>query len=321
MSKKRLEGLDLNLLLALHWLLTERNVTAAANQLGMSQPSASRALARLRHVFDDPLLVKSGASMTPTPVAEKLQPAVAQAINQCRDILKMPERFDPARERSRFRIACVDYIGAMTAKAWLTHVRDKAPGIDLDFISPTMATAQDLVSGKTDMVLLPDSAIADLPASVNIDEFIRKPIMDISLKTAMRKGHPLAGEKMTLKRYCESDHILVTDEILKAGVVDRALAEQNLTRRVAFKTSTFLLALSILQHSDCIITGPGGLLQLDIENLEITEPPISLPGFKLLAGWHPNWDEDERHTWIRKQLYHACVQECGAGIGVEIAAA
>ena len=122
MTEKRLESLDLNLLLALHWLLTERNVTAAASRIGISQPAASRALGRLREVFDDPLLVKTGSEMAPTHLAEKIQPAVALAVEKMRDVLKISDRFDPASQSGRFRIACSDYVGAMVAAAWTKMV-------------------------------------------------------------------------------------------------------------------------------------------------------------------------------------------------------
>ncbi|MEM9234275.1 MAG: LysR family transcriptional regulator, partial [Pseudomonadota bacterium] len=110
---RRLEALDLNLLLALHWLLTEENVTAAAGRMGLSQPAASRALGKLRETFGDPLLVKSGSSMAITPTGEALRPVVAHAIDRCRDVLRAVEPFDARAARGRFRIACTDYIGAM----------------------------------------------------------------------------------------------------------------------------------------------------------------------------------------------------------------
>ncbi len=135
MTEKRLEGLDLNLLLALHWLLTERNVTAAASRIGISQPAASRALGRLRDIFDDPLLVKTGGEMAPTKMAEKIQPAVALAIEKMRDVLKITDTSEPANQTGRFRVACADYVGAMVAAAWAKSVSLAAPQLDLDLIN------------------------------------------------------------------------------------------------------------------------------------------------------------------------------------------
>ncbi|NNE40596.1 MAG: LysR family transcriptional regulator [Marinicaulis sp.] len=306
MSEKRLEGLDLNLLLALHWLLAERNVTAAANRLGLSQPAASRALSRLRDIFEDPLLVKSGAVMTPTPFAESMQPALAHAIERCRDVLRLTEKFDPSTEQGSFRIACVDYTGALVASAWLNSVAKEAPGIDLDIVSLTISAARDLVSGKIDLVIMPEVRVLDLPPTLDIDQFVSKPVMATRYKTAIRKGHPLSGQNLTMKRFCDYDHILVTPDGAKTGIVDMELAKLEMSRRIAFRTSTFLLALSILQKTDCLLTAPEGLLALDENNIEVFEPPLPVPGFQMYASWHPNWTHDERHRWVREKLYHGC---------------
>jgi DNA-binding transcriptional LysR family regulator len=118
MNQKQLEGLDLNLILALYWLLTERNVTQAANKLGLSQPATSRALGRIRDLYDDPILIKSGRTMLITPLGEQLLPIVTHAVKSMRDVIKVSEPFDPQTYRGRFRIACKDHIGANVIKAW-----------------------------------------------------------------------------------------------------------------------------------------------------------------------------------------------------------
>ena len=306
MSEKQLESLDLNLLLALHWLLSERNVTAAAGRLSVSQPAASRALSRLRDYFGDPLLVKSGATMAPTPFAESLQPALAHAIERCRDVLRLTERFDPSAERGRFRIACVDYTGAIVANAWIKSVREEAPGLDLDIVNLSLSVARDLVSGKIDMVIMPEARILDLPPTLDIDQFVQKPVLAMNYKTAVRKGHPLAGHNLTMEQFCAYEHILVTPDGAKTGIVDNELAKLEIQRRIAFRTSTFLLALSMLQKTDCLLTAPDSMLSMDRDNIEIYEPPLPVPGFQMYAAWHPNWTHDERHRWVRERLYRGC---------------
>ncbi len=301
--EKRLESLDLNLLLVLHWLLTEQNVTAAADKIGLSQPATSRALARLREVFDDPLLVKTGGEMSPTPMAERLQPAVARAIERCRDVLRVSSRFEPSSQAGQFRIACVDFTGAMAAMAWAKVIAPEAPGLELDIVNPTIAASRDLVSGKIDLVILPDIAVLELPPSVDIDQFVRRPILQQEFQCAFRKNHPMAGENITLKRYAAMDHVLVAPQGGKTGFVDRSLAEQGLTRRIAYRTSTFLLALPILMKTDCVLTAPIGMLQLYAENLVIFPPPFKVAGNTLFGAWHPNWTHDERHRWVREKLF------------------
>ncbi len=303
MTEKSIESLDLNLLLVLHWLLTERNVTAAAAKVGLSQPATSRALARLREIFDDPLLVKSGSEMAPTPIAEKLQPAIALAMERCRDVLRVSDVFDPLEQKGSFRIACVDYVGALVASEWASSVSPSAPGLDLDIVSLSIEASRELVSGKVDMMIVPDIRLLDLPPSVDVDQFVRRQILTQDYLCAVRKGHPLAKSKLTLKRFVELDHILVTPRGAKTGLVDRALEQQGLKRRIAYRTSSFLLALPILQRSDCIITAPQSLLALVPEKLATFPPPMKILGFSLNAGWHPNWTHDERHKWVRDKLF------------------
>ena len=303
MAQKQLEGLDLNLLLALHWLLTERNVTAAAGKIGLSQPAASRALARLREIFDDPLLVKSGSEMAATPVAEKLQPAVALAIERCRDVLRVAETFDPSTQTGRFRIACADYVGAMVAAAWAAAVTKAAPGLDLDLVTLSLEAGRELASGKIDLVIVPDAALMNLPPSFDVEQFVRRPVKRQTYLSAVRKGHPLAKEKMTLKRFVAYDHILVTPSNARIGVVDRALAERGLERRIAYRTSSFLLSLPIVTRTDCIITAPDGLIALADKKLATFPPPIPLNDYGIHGAWHPNWTHDERHKWVRDRLF------------------
>ena len=152
MSEKPLETLDLNLLMALHWLLTERNVTAAAGRLGLSQPAASRALARLRLVFADPILVKSGSVMAPTRLGEKLQPKVAHSIETMRDVLRVSDIFTPEKQTGDFRVGCIDYVGAMLFDAWKQNITPVAPNLDLQMVELTIENGRDLVSGKIDLV-------------------------------------------------------------------------------------------------------------------------------------------------------------------------
>jgi len=301
--KKQLESIDLNLLLALHWLLTEHNVTAAAKRIGLSQPAMSRALGRLREIFDDPLLVKSGGEMAPTRLAEKIQPAVALAIENMRDVLKVSDKFNPTEQIGRFRVACVDYVGAMVANAWTKAVHPLAPGLELDLVNLSIEVSRELVSGKIDLVILPEIGLLNLPPSLDLDQFVRKEIMQQEYQCAVRKNHPSLQKKLTLKRYVETDHILVTPDGAKVGFVDRKLAEKGLERRIAYRTTTFLLALPILQRTDCIITAPNGLLSLDQHNLIIFPPPLDVEGYSVFGGWHPNWTHDQRHKWVRDLLF------------------
>jgi len=302
MTDKRLESLDLNLLLALHWILGERNITAAAGKIGVSQPAASRALARLREVFDDPLLVRSGNEMVPTRMGEKLQPVVAHAVERCRDVLRISDKFEPTEQTGQFRIACVDYLGIPLISAWEAVIRPVAPGLELDIINLNFAASKDLVSGKIDLVLMPDPSKLNLPAALDIEQFVRRKIFQNDYVTVLRKGHPLLKGKLTLKKFVELEHILVAPEGGRLGIVDELLLQKNMTRKVVYRTHSFLLALPVILMGDYVATVPGTLAEIESESLEILKPPLEVPGMDMFVGWHPNWTHDERHRWVRGKL-------------------
>ncbi|MEO1041393.1 MAG: LysR family transcriptional regulator [Pseudomonadota bacterium] len=301
MSRARLEDLDLNLILTLHWLLTEQSVTRAAARLEVSQPTVSHALGRLRTLLGDPLLIKSGRTMLPTKKAEALQPRVAEAIDRMRDVLLAEDSFDPASQPGRFRVAASDGIGLVVMKAWQKAVSPDAPTMELDLIQPAVPHAQDLIAGKIDAVILPEPKVLNLPPGIDIDEFVRKPLYTEYYATAVRKGHPLA-HNMTLEGFVEAEHILINPEGMETGVVDEQLAAMGLQRRIAYRAETFLLALQMLQQTDCVLTGPITTLGFAHADVEMIPSPLPLGSFGLFMGWHPNWTHDPQHRWVRDRL-------------------
>ena len=308
MIERRLEGLDLNLLLALHWLLKEQNVTVAASRLGTSQPAASRALGRLREIFDDPLLIKTGNGMMATRLGTHLQPIVAGAIERCRDVLRVSDDFRPADHKGRFRVACADYMGVLVSDTFARDIHPLAPGMALDLIHPTVENAQDLVTGDVDLCILPDPHELSLPPSIDQEQYVRKPIMEQHYMTGMRADHPLAGEPLTMDQFIELDHILVAPEGKEFGVVDAALAERGLNRRIAYRLSSFLLVLSILKRTDCVVTAPHPLLRMLTGQFVAHPPPLPVRGMTMYAVWHPNWTQDNRHRWLREKLFEGIQQ-------------
>lgn len=302
---KRLEGVDLNLLLTLHWLLAERNVTAAAAKLGLSQPAASRALSRLRDVFGDPLLVKVGGEMAPTPLAEKLQPQLSHVIEQCRDVLRVSGPFVPGEQSGRFRIACSDYVGVLAAAVWQEIVSSDAPAMELDLVTPTLETARELVTGQVDICIIPDNVAIKLPSTIDRDAFVMRPILDQEFVSAVRIDHPLAGTKIGIEEYLALDHVLITPEGSARGMVDTALAKIGRERRIKYRAQSFLMGVPLVRYTDCVITGPRPLLQTRAESLYLFEPPIAVAPTTLCAVWHPNWTQDPRHRWVRDRLFEA----------------
>ncbi|GGY44784.1 LysR family transcriptional regulator [Parvularcula lutaonensis] len=301
MTRTRLEDLDLNLIVTLHWLLTEQSVTRAAARLDVSQPTVSHALGRLRDLLGDPLLIKSGRTMLATKKAEALQPRVAEIVDRMRDLLLEEESFDPANQSGRFRIAVIDSVGAVVIRAWQKAVQPDAPNLELDILQPAVPQAQDLIAGKIDAIILPEPKMLQLPPGVNVDEFVQRPIFEEHYVTAVRRDHPLANG-MDIESYVKADHILINPEGLDVGAVDQVLHAAGMKRRIAFRTETFLLALEVLENSDCVLTAPATLFNFSRGKFSIFDCPVKVPSFKLFIGWHPNWTHDPQHRWVRERL-------------------
>jgi len=305
MRALRLESIDLNLLLALHWLLEEQNVTAAAARLALSQPAMSRVLARLRDVLGDALVVQSGRRMLPTPYAESLRPQLAEAIERLRAALRPREEFDPATASGAFRIACNDYLALVLARTWQHAIRKSAPGLDLELATLEPGTFQHLVSGAVDLVVMPHVGIANLPKSLDVEQFVRKPLFTEEFVCVARPGHPAAAKRLTVKQFASLDHALVSPSGQGPGVVDRLLKEHSVERRIAYRVQSFLAALQLLSFTDCVAALPRRLVEASGQKWSAIKAPFDIPGFSVIAAWHPLRTPDALHRWTRERLAEA----------------
>jgi DNA-binding transcriptional LysR family regulator len=305
MRTLRLESLDLNLLLALHWLLEEQSVTAAASKVGLSQPAMSRALARLRQEFDDALFVQVGRRMVPTAFAAALQPTLARAIEQLRASVLPKAQFDPGSARGAFRVACTDYVGLVLSRAWSTSVHKHAPGLDLEIVTLEPGSLQRLVGGALDLVVMPDIGVGNLPKWLDIDQFVRRALFDEAFVCVARRGHPAAGKRLTVKQFAALDHVLASPSGQGLGVVDKLLKERGLERRIAYRIQSFIGALQVVAFTDCVAALPRRLVEASGQKWATIELPFEIPGFTLFAAWHPARTNDEAHRWTREQLSEA----------------
>jgi len=302
MKALRLESLDLNLLLALHWLLEEQNVTAAAAKLTLSQPAMSRVLGRLRATFDDQLLVQSGRRMMPTPFAEILRPALASAIERLRSVLRPRDAFDPAQATDAFRIACTDYVGLVLSRVWQKAVRDSAPGLDLELTILEPGAFQRTVSGALDLIVMPDIGVGNLPKTLDVEQFVTRPLFDEEFVCIARRDHPAARRRLGVKEFAALEHVLASPSGQGLGVVDKLLKERNAQRRIAYRVQSFLVALQIPAFTDCVAVLPRRLVEASGQKWAMIAPPFKIPGFTVLSAWHPLRTNDASHRWIRERL-------------------
>jgi DNA-binding transcriptional LysR family regulator len=296
MHDTKLSSIDLNLLVVLRALLKERHVTRAARELGLSQSATSHALARLRNLYADPLLLRSGRGLELTPRAREILPLVERGLLELEGSVRAREPFDPRRARLTLRMVAADYGQAVLFGPLLSLVRAEAPGIDLQVTGESNALEQ-LDAGSSDLALLPK---AQLPRV-----FSERRLFGDGFTCMLRTGHPaLRRKRLTLEHYLELGHLLVAPSGTPGSFVDTELSRRGLSRRVVLHVSSFLVAPLVVAETDLISTGPERLLQRMSERFPIVllPTPFKMARFDLCLVWHSRRDHDPAHTWMREAI-------------------
>ncbi len=266
---------DLNLLRVLDALLRERNVSRAADRLALSQPAVSNALARLRELLDDPLLVRAGRSMQPTPRALELEIPIRSALQKIAQSLNEGQIFDPARSTQRFRIAITDYVELICMPRLLQILAVEAPNIQLDIqqLAPSLP-ADMLDKGELDLVL---GRFFDVPP-----RFARRHWMSETLQLAAHRDHPQLQQAPDLTTFLSLRHLWVRGGQTK-GMVDNWLLAMNLKRNIVYTTPNYLQAAHIVASTDLLTVLPtqlardfATLLPLRLYNLPFHLEPFHL---------------------------------------------
>lgn len=293
-------SIDYNLLPVLDALLAEQSVTRAAARLGLSTPAMSHALARLRRQLDDPILVRAGRSMVPSPRAEELREEVAHALDGARRVLSPHRAFDPATSDRSFTVIGSDYVIMVLGSALDAQLRSRAPGIGLRFVPNTSLDPQRVREGDADIAI---GVYDRLPPEVRIQK-----LFDEALVCVVRQDHPKVKRRLDLQTYVRSDHVQIAPRGRPGGVVDRVLAEQGQQRRVVRAVPFFFAGLVLVAQSDAILTIPRRLAcaHADRFGLRMLEVPLELEPYAMTQMWHPRHDGDDAHRWFRSQIVEAC---------------
>ncbi|MFZ4834763.1 LysR family transcriptional regulator [Rouxiella sp. Mn2063] len=299
MHKVDFNNIDLNLLKLFDALVKERSVTRAGQQLGLSQPAASRALGRLRNLLNDKLWVRTAQGLELTPRAAALVGPVAKLLEDARSIVA-PTQFDPAQATGRFSIAAIDHITLLLMPSLIARLTTLAPGMDLE-IPPSLGDNVELVAqGNVDIAI---GVYEQLPA-----RFHQRALFDEGLVCVVRRGHPVIAAGMTLERFAELSHILVIITGHGESIVDMALAQHGLSRRVAVRLPHFLAAPALVAESDMVLSIPRRLAQhlaLSMP-IEVLELPLETGIYTPSMIWHERRHEEPSHMWLRKQLVEIC---------------
>ncbi|ANH66582.1 LysR family transcriptional regulator [Mitsuaria sp. 7] len=289
---------SLPLLLSLDALLTELNVTRAALRLHVSQSTLSGHLARLREVFQDPLLVASetGRGMVPTERALALRPRLAEALAILREVVEDPLVFDAASSHRTFVVAANDTVFTIVGADAMTRVlRSGNPGLRIATVpgsDPNLV--ERMARGEIDLYICD---IAKMPGALKA-----RPLLDTDYAFAQRRGHPRGLQPPDLDDYCQVPHVIVSERADLWTPVDDELAKLGRRRTVAAAVPSYSQIPLILGGSDCVATLPRALLRNGQEELDLIELPFPMPRFRLAMGWHPRAQEDRAVSWLRDQF-------------------
>jgi DNA-binding transcriptional LysR family regulator len=294
-----LAGVDAPLLGALKELLESESVTVAARRLGTTQPNMSRTLARLRALFQDPLLVPVGRGMQRTARGRELQPRVEHALEGMRLLLSPPSPLDPRRERRLVRIAASDYGARVVLSPWIRRLREEAPGVIVQVEQIGASTIDPLAYGELDLAIGPR-----LPV-IGMEEFVFRPIVHDRFVCALRKGHPRARVKLTLRGYLALEHVVVSAVLPPISTVHQALHRLGKVRSVPVRVPTFLSALMLVTDTDLAATVPERLLRASGLPVVARPLPFRVEPISLSLMWHPRRTTDPHHRWIREGIVAA----------------
>lgn len=291
-----MEANDLGLLVALDALLQEGSVTLAARRVGLSTPAMSHALARIRVRLEDPILVRAGRGMVLTPRAEALRAQVHSVVAEARSALA-PARPFVARELARgFVLRASDYVLTVLGLALDRRLAADAPGLDLRVVP----------NGPDDPVALRDGT-ADLAVGIYGElppELRTRPLLTDRFVAVVRRDHPRLGKRLTLDAYLAEAHLQVAPRGQPGGHVDDVLAARGRTRRVARAVPYFVTALELAAQTDYILTISeriAGRLAARL-GLRVVELPFTVRPYGLSLVWHPRFDGDAGHRFLREAL-------------------
>jgi DNA-binding transcriptional LysR family regulator len=293
-----LRSVDLNLLVALDALLTELHVTRASERIGLSQPAMSNALARLRHVFKDDLLVRTPTGMQATPRALELAEPTRQVLRQIERVFDHDAEFDPAVAERTFTVRLSDLLGLILLPPLLEHLGNRAPGLHLDVVHlPPARTVDALEKDEIDLAV---------SMGLGHSSAIRSEVlMEDRMVCVVRDGHPAAEAPMDLDLFLAQSHLKVSMSPTDLRFVDDVLARDGLKRRAALNVPHWLLVPHVLERSDLVSVMPQRLaaaLTAGGRRLAVRDLPFASEPFVWSLYWHRRHDRNPAIGWLRARF-------------------
>ena len=295
-----LRSVDLNLLVAFDVLMRERHVTRAAQHLGVGQPAMSAALARMRQLFGDDLLVKQGGEMVPTERALALEPEIRRTLHDLKRILGEPGPFDPATARRSFRIRMSDLLAFLLLPRLCAHVTRAAPQISFEVAHLSPAATQDALE-RGDIEL---AVSTGLRASGSI---ATEALFEDRLVCIARAGHAHLQALDRLEAFVQAPQVRVSQSPIDDRFVDRQLVDGGRRRRVVLTVPHWLAVPEIVSRSDLVAVMPESLARRFAVSfgVALVTPPLRDHAFTWSMYWHRRHASDDGHHWLRALIKQA----------------
>lgn len=301
-----LKSIDFHLLACFDHLIDQGSVTQAAARMGLSQPAMSNALARLRELFNDQLLVRTSRGMVPTPRALELHRLVRDTLQAFADQMSEGHAFDPATSEARFRIAITDYTSSLLVPDLLPLIRREAPGIELSFATPDQSRAREwLEHGEMDLTI---GYFVDLSDGLRAVELVSDDVCCL-----VARDHPTIQGAIDLAQYVAASHIrrghVAANQFTLEATVDRALEQLGLRRRVALRTQSAFGMAQAVAFSDLVgtIGRSGADAYRKMLGVQVLPLPFDAGPAIVSMVWHERTHRHPAARWLRD-----AVRRCGA---------
>ena len=290
---------DFNLLVTLDVLLSEGSVAGAARRLRLSPSAMSRALARLREVTGDPLLVRAGRRLVPTPRALELRDQVGAIVDGARAILRPAEKLDLSTLERRFVLRTSEGFVETFGPPLMVRTRKEAPGVTLQFVAKPDKESAPLREGDVDV----ETGVIDLTTA---PEMRAVSLFDDRWVGVAREGHPVFNTRVTVESYGAAEHVQLLRRGLHSSDVDDAARAVGIERRIGIIVNGFAAAIALARDTDLIATVPErhtAGLQRGVTTFAL---PFAMAAFTISMLWHPRMDGDPAHRWLRSCVRSTC---------------
>jgi DNA-binding transcriptional LysR family regulator len=292
-----LANIDLNLIKVLHALLEERSVSRAGARIGRSQPAVSSALARLRLIFHDPLLVRVHNSLQLTPRAKSLEAPVRQIMQSIDACIRENSRFVPAEAHTTLRVSAPNFAAISLLPTLMNYLSVAGPNIKVQMFTEDGERAVGaLLEDRSDIAI---GVFRDLPSSITAEDLFHEIFVCL-----FRKNHPLAERDLTWDTLLEHNHVIVNSSGTPDTTFDRILAERGMKRRSTLTTSSHLLVPEVLARTDlvAVLTQRVAEVLVGYAHLQMRPLPPKLPSVVATLAWHQRSDRDPACQWMREKI-------------------